>query len=651
MSRLIHVSVENDHLESLARPSRSLAGVAEMVWNALDAESDSVRVRVHETALGAVETVEIIDNGHGMTAEVASNEFAHLGGSWKLHTNKSKNGERLLHGKRGQGRWRAFSIGSDVRWTTVAAANGDREKTTITGSRSALTEFEVGDPETTGDEVGTTVTIENVDPEPTAELLSDSAADNLTATLALYLERYPNVAVEFRGETLDPAELQAHRAEYEIGADEHGLAKLTVIEWTKHFPRELLLCDENGIALQKEPPNIQAPAFDFTAYVSWQGFREHEAELVVGALHPVLGPVIEAARDLLRNHFRARSAELEASVIEEWKTEEVYPYEGAVSSEIERVEREFFDVVAVTSARAVNSAADRVGKKFSLRLLREAIEQSPTALRRVLHEVLELSEDKLEELDALLDRTSLTSIIALGKVVTDRLDFLMGLRELLFDPKTRKAVLERSQLHRILANEAWIFGDQYTLAVDDQGLNAVLEKHVKLLGRDKIFEELDPVTLEDGSSGIVDMLLSAVIPLPTQEHEHLVVELKRPSVTLGSEELTQLSRYAHAVARDPQFDKVDVRWNFWLIGTAMDDYVESEANQPNLPPGVVSRPLGGRVTIWAKTWSQIIDDCRQRLKFVQEQLAYRSSRDAGVEYLRERHRQYLPATLAETGSE
>jgi Histidine kinase-, DNA gyrase B-, and HSP90-like ATPase len=647
MSERILVTVENDHLEALARPSRSLAGIAELIWNALDAEAESVVVSLAENELGGVGSVRVIDDGHGMRHADAREEFAHLGGSWKLRTNHSKNRKRLLHGKRGQGRWRAFSIGSFVRWTSVAEEDGRREQTTITGARGALTQFELSDPVATDEPIGTTVVIENIEQEPASALLADDAADKLTAMLAPYLERYPNVSVEFRARNLDPGKLQEHRAEYDLDLPEadYGPLKLTVIEWNRRFPRELLLCDQNGITLHVEHPGIQAPAFDFTAYASWHGFREHEPELVTTELHPVLAPALEAARAQLREHFRVRGAELQASVIEDWKREEVYPYKEEAASEIERVERDLFDVVAANAAKAVNSATDRVGKRFSLTLLRQAVEQSPSALRRVLHEVLELPADKLAELDELLERTSLTSIIALGKVVADRLDFLAGLRELVFDPQTKKAVLERSQLHRILANEVWLFGDQYTLAVDDEGLSAVLQQHIKILGREVAAEDVEPAALEDGSRAIVDLLLAAAVPLPTQQHEHLVVELKRPSLKLGHEELTQISRYADAVARDARFNKVDVRWNFWLIGTEMSEYVQGQASQPHLPPGVVSRPLDGRVTIWVKTWSQILDDCEHRLKFVKEKLDYRSSRDAGVEYLRQQHEKYLPEAL------
>jgi hypothetical protein len=577
MTQLITVTVEDDHLESLARPSRSLAGIAELVWNALDAEADAVKVTVADHSLGGVASVRVVDDGHGLRQEDALEEFGHLGGSWKLHTSYSKNHKRLLHGKHGQGRWRAFSVGSLVRWIAIADSEHRRERTTIIGTRSKLTQFEVGEAEAASDPVGMTVIIENIEEEPASALLANDAADKLTAMLAPYLERYPDVVVEFRGQRLDPKGLQAHRDEYELDLPDldYGPLKLTVIEWNRRFPRELLLCDENGITLHVEHPGIQAPAFDFfTAYASWRGFREHEPELLTTELHPVLAPALEAVREQLREHFRRRGAELQETVIEEWKLEEVYPYKDEVRSEIERVERELFDVVAAKAAKAVNSSSDRIGKRFSLELLRQAVEQSPSALRRVLREVLELPDETLAELDQLLDRTSLTSIIALGKVVADRLDFLMGLRVLVFDPQTKKDVLERSQLHRILANEVWLFGDEYTLAIDDEGLSAALQQHIHLLGREKASEDLEPATLEDGSRAIVDLLLSATVPLPTRQHEHLVVELKRPSLRLGHDELTQVSRYADAIARDARFNKVDVRWNFWLIGTEMNDYVQ-----------------------------------------------------------------------------
>src|SRR6476619_2296639 len=141
----IAVRVEADHLDKLIRPMRSLAGVVELIWNGLDAEATEVTIRVLENNLNGVDEVAVVDNGHGMSHDEAMEVFGLLGGSWKRSAEKSKNGQRLLHGSEGQGRWRAFSLGSYVRWTTVGVGQGGHERTQITGTRSTPTEFEVDD--------------------------------------------------------------------------------------------------------------------------------------------------------------------------------------------------------------------------------------------------------------------------------------------------------------------------------------------------------------------------------------------------------------------------------------------------------------------------------------------------------------------------
>ncbi|MDT9702381.1 histidine kinase, partial [Streptomyces sp. P17] len=89
----------------------------------------------------------------------------------------------------------------------------------------------------------------------------------------------------------------------------------------------------------------------------------------------------------------------------------------------------------------------------------------------------------------LLQDTSLSSIINASKIVSDRIKFVAGLEQLIFNYKDN--LKERTQLHRILAKNTWIFGDAFTLSVDDQSLTEVLRKHVALLDKDIVIN--DPV--------------------------------------------------------------------------------------------------------------------------------------------------------------
>ncbi len=84
-------------------------------------------------------------------------------------------------------------------------------------------------------------------------------------------------------------------------------------------------------------------------------------------------------------------------IVKDWVDQGVYPYEGDADSAVKTAERQMFDVVAVTAAQAVNSG-ERPAQRLSLRLLREALESNPANLHQVLQGVLELPQDRLDEL-------------------------------------------------------------------------------------------------------------------------------------------------------------------------------------------------------------------------------------------------------------
>src|SRR5207249_10883850 len=113
--------------------------------------------------------------------------------------------------------------------------------------------------------------------------------------------------------------------------------------------------------------------------------------------------------------------------------------------------------------------------------------------------------EQLADFDRLLDRTSLAAIIYTSKMVTDRLAFLHDLEAMLFDKDKKERLLERKELHRVLANgRTWVFGEQYTLAVDDKGLTKVLEAHRDLIGDPAPVSA--PVTDTESRTRIIDLM-------------------------------------------------------------------------------------------------------------------------------------------------
>ena len=650
MGRL-KVCVELDHLERLVHAPRQ--GIAELIWNALDADANNVDVAVEVNAWDGAETLTVSDDGAGITPERAEGDFGRLGGSWKRSSTATDDG-RMLHGRNGQGRWSAYGLGELVRWESVAdRVTGDRTRIGIHGRRTQLDEFEVSDPEVVpdGTATGTVVTVDQLISTAQKALMGDGVADWLTTVFALYLEQYP-VAVTWRGKQLDPKAMQINRTAIPLSMKGvEGPVELTIVEWSRPAERALHLCGAKGTSLAWIPPNIKAPGFHFTAYVLWDGFNALLHNIVLGEMgEEPLPAIIEAARDELRRYFLRRSSERGSVLVQAWKEDKTYPYEFEPTTTLERAERELFEILAVSAAPIVEPA-DKRSRELTLRLLKTAIESSPGTVHEVLQEVLHLPEEQMAELRQLLKHSTLSAIISAARQIANRLDFLVGLEQIVFDVDIRKHVLERSQLHRILANETWVFREEYALTADDVSLRTALRGHIALLGREDLApEDVDAADVLDEHGGrvVVDMMLSRVIEQHRNLREHIVIELKRPTVHVGQEQLGQIMKYATAVLSDSRFAGTNVRWEFWIVGDSVEESVLLQATQSNRAAGIVVDNADKNLVVRVVTWSQIIQDARHRLSFVKAALNHTGDGDRGLDYLRRTHGKYLPRILTTT---
>lgn len=346
----------------------------------------------------------------------------------------------------------------------------------------------------------------------------------------------------------------------------------------------------------------------------------------------------------IKDHFRSLAAQEARSYVAEWKAERIYPFADEVPrTPVELVERQVFDIVAVNVARHLpdfESAAPK-SKALHLRMLRQAIEKSPEDLQLILTEVLNLPIRKQEELAELLREGSLSSIINAARVVVDRLKFLTGLEAILFDRGPKQRLKERTQLHRILADNPWVFGEEFHLSVDDMSLTEVLRKHKTLLGEDIVIDA--PVKHVSRTRSIVDLMLSRQIRRHrANDLTHLVVELKAPSVKIGRDEISQVMGYAASVTADERFRNVETQWVFWVVSDDIDAMARFSIGE-NTATGLIHKTAN--VAIYIKSWAQVLDDNRARLQFFQERLEHQADKGAALKHLQERYANYLEGVL------
>lgn len=667
----LRVKVGADHIESLARARKPLLAIIELIWNALDADAKKISVVLTPNGLGGLEVIQIEDDGTGISPQEFDEGFGQLGDSWKKRVERTKLLSRALHGKKGVGRYRGLSLGGKIVWDTRYQEGEQTLEYEISFDTSDKRMVIATDPIPSSKPLGTTVRV--FDPLAKLDTLEfDRVRSELTENFALYLRQYPDIQLGYDGTVVNPNDLIARSSDitFDFVTEDGDISSqvLTIIEWNAPLERALFLCSRDGFSFRETAAGIQAPGLQFTAYLRSELLEKLDAANAIEVELGDLGKLIEAAREKLREYTATRLAEQTALQVEEWKQEEIYPYEGAAEDDVERAKRQVFDVVAqnVTKYLPDFKTSKKKSKQFTFNLLRQAIETSPSSLRKILEEVMGLPKEKRDQLANLLEKTSLTAIINASKIVSDRLEFIQGLKSMLYDSPYRDKLLERKQLQRLVAENTWLFGDEYFLMNDDESLLNVLKKHLSRGGYsvdDGLVDFAEDVTFEDGGTGIVDLALSSepgpddalpgtvlgkTLPRSGVDPIHnLVIELKRPSQRITPNVLKEVRDYAYAIARDERFHSVPTRWTFWALSNQISDQAQEEAMQKNLPPGVVyqSGVVAGRnyeYSIIAKTWAQVLDQATQRLNFFRTHLGYSPSFNQGREYLNAVYRKFIP---------
>ncbi|MCP4644430.1 MAG: hypothetical protein GY851_28560 [bacterium] len=405
----ITVQVRDDHLELLAR-AKPVNGLAELIWNALDAEATEVRVEFVENDLGGVESVRIRDNGHGLAYDHALVAFKNLGGSWKREGIPTPQRKRMVHGKYGKGRFRGFAIGNHVEWRTVYDKDGERSSYSIVGRAATLGEFELGEVSASGEPTGMVVEIADI--QASMGLLRGTKAEqDVTVLFALYMRQYPDVRIVYDGVPLDPANAEDRRAQIDLGemvleSGKRVEVEVTVVEWLGPGKRGIVLCDNDGFALHTVKPAILFRGFSYTAYVKCDHFRalEDGGMLQVDEMAPDLRQILKAVRTELRKHFALREAEQGQGTLALWREIGIYPYDGEPADGAEETERRLFDIYATH----LNQLHDFAGatsrhKRLILCLLQEIVRTDPTRVARIFDEVITFPDDKEEEVMGLIN--------------------------------------------------------------------------------------------------------------------------------------------------------------------------------------------------------------------------------------------------------
>lgn len=652
----VNVEITQEHFDRSIKGSPKEA-VKELIWNACDADAKNIEVSFDYDGIAGAESVSDIyvkDDGHGIAIDRIEEYFGKYGRSQKTYSDKSPGG-RIYHGKLGQGRYKSLAAGNFLDWDSVFQ---DESGTLLhceihinSASRMNISYSETAD-KAEAEHTGTTVHIHGI-PDEKIGFITKMAEPmetipDLLATFAPYLLAYTNITIKYNGVTVDPAQQIKSQEDQELVYEEDGKepikARLSAITWKEAQFNKLYICGSSGV-VYAEMDYTPLKRTSTSLYLMGDLFEQMHRDntLAMGNTNPAYAYFEEEAKKFARALVGEQEEEDAAVEIARIKEEGIYPYDGEPEDDMKKAERDVFDVFAVQVNRAVPQlkSSSRQTKKLTYRLMREAINTNPASIKTILTEVFNLTQQQQDDLAELLTHTSLPDIIDTAKTVSDRLVFLQVLEEMVYNDSVGKAIKERTQFHKVLLKELWIFGEKYTLGTSDQSLRNLLKAHLNCLGRDELTPEIPPEAVED-LTRIPDLCLFQQICPSYENFEHLVIELKRPTLTLTLKEMDQIRDYALTVAENPMFDKTRTKWHFVLLGQRLDQHVQRALRNQTVGEGNFYN--ADNVSISVFEWSKIIQDNKLKYEYLRRKLNHQLSSDPNFasDYLRTKHAELFP---------
>jgi hypothetical protein len=646
----------------------TMTALEELIWNAFDENASQVEVILERNKLDGVDRIEIRDDGTSLEYSRAAGAFENLGSSIKP-SRKLQTGEQL-HGRKGEGRHKAFSLGVNVTWRFVYNKDGKRFRYEVIGTAGREDPFYLTEETTLTDEIaiGCTVQISGIT-RSLNQLLQPHVPLDLASVFAPYLLRQSSRRLVYNGKPIQPrtAILSAQRIRSFNVSHEDNNHKIVieVIHWKdSNKRREVHLCSESGIPLHQLNSRALPGQGNYSVFVTSSLFESlHEQNLLASAEMTADGgrqEIVNSIWKKVRSHFRKLSQKAAQNEIERLREEGSYPYLIDPTTEIDKVERRVFDLCTLSISRHLpnfNEGMDLDGRKLLLRIVREAITRNPGAVGKIIREVCRLPDKEAKVFARLLDDVPLSKVVELGSMITDRLKFLSLFESTVYLNPFESVVRERTQLQKLLIPNTWLFGEEYALGTDDENLKTVLEQHVKILGRSHLNPEVRDVDIQEwltefnrdkvktpqSLERIPDLMLwRRFQERRPDEYEFLVIEIKRPKVSIGRTEIAQIEDYAAAVSRTPFRDSDRTNWVFVVISDELDEYAHERAHQANAPAFQILKSEKHRYEIQARPWSQFIQSARARHDHLQKWLGYSVSKDHMFDWARETYGEFLP---------
>ncbi|MFA5946856.1 MAG: ATP-binding protein [Patescibacteria group bacterium] len=631
------IEVNERGIKQILRKYTAEEAFAEFIWNGFDAGATDVRIDVDVEGLGGIRSLSISDNGSGIDKSLLDQKFRPFFQSEKMAKSPSRN-KSLTHGRNGIGRLTFFTFSERAVWTTRFKNKDEVFEYDITIESQKLNHYETNSstPKKSAEKnTGTTVTFDSVN-SLTFTMFQDKVEAYLKAEFGWFLElnKKRGFAVLINGKPLDYASIIGEQASTKfIYPASNTEFEINFVRWSRQLHDEysryyLVNSKDDEIWKETTKLNNKGDSFYHSVYIKSDYFDEFNAEGGSGEEDRTLFGHSKSDAEFkflekeltqfLRKKRKPFLANYAKQLIEEYESKGIIPKFGTdqwdlvKKNELEEVIKGLYQVQPkIFSTSSIEEKKTLVGL---LNVLLESGEKEK--IFEILKAVLELDSEDIDELCELLKVTHLSNIIHATRLIKERFIALDQLNDLVF--KTSFNANERDHLQKFLDLNYWIFGEQYhLLASTEQKFEKALANYHEHLGG-----EIETISIKHRDKNKEMDLFLCRQNKTISTIENIVVELKRPSVILGEEELSQVKKYMSVILSVADFNASNMHWEFILVGNRMDSYIEDEIEN-NKNHGEKNKGLvfnKGNYKIYVRTWSEVLTAAKLRHQFIQDKL-------------------------------
>lgn len=635
------VGINDRSVESAGITKDYRQSICELVWNGFDAKATTVDIRFESDAVDHIDSIEIADNGDGIDNSRLEETFgAFLDSIKKVSYQRSS----YNHGKKGKGRFAFATLAAKATWHTVYrqddklleydivieknGKDGYEDKNHVVSKRSAT---------------GTEVRLEGLFDVTAYSFMCKEFVDYLAHEFGwfLFLNKENGYSLCINGVPIDYEHLIAEsEVNNLVVRSEAGLSatfNISYVRWTERMGDKyyfyFLNSEKREAAKKLTTFNNNAIEFHHSVYVQ-STFFDDFVLTGDGADQELFGPtssdpsfkaLLKHLQELVsrkQKHFvRSNAADQLVAKLEQ---RGVLPKFGMNRYDAER-RRDFVNVVkelyCVEPKIFMSLKKEQEISLLGFLNLVLDSDQRESVLS-IVERLVQLTPTERDELAMVLKRTSFAHIVETVKLIENRFRVVELLKALVFDLK--QFTTERGSIQKAIEQNYWLFGEQYHLTAADETFETLLSNYLHLV--DGVTERVKIAAYDAKRRPDIFMCRKRTMPDPQdangQLEENVMVELKRPSVTIGKVQFRQIDDYLEFILKEDRFNSQTRLWRFFVVSNKVDGYIEKqyEAFQDKGKRFLVQQ--AGRYEIYALTWDDVFRSFEVKHSYLLDKLNF-----------------------------